>query len=762
MVRIGGVGAAVMLMGLGVAHPSSAQQSMLSAAGYTGLAVTPTALLQPWGSLSLSYDNEVVGGPTVGKTYTKYGTSGHNLVVGFGVLPYIEISGRLATNKIQTNCYSDNCGLRDLSFNVKGGVSLDENGKFKVAVGANDFGGNANFFRTFYGVATYSPENFDFTAGYARRSTGLIGGALPLNGAFGSIAYRPFPWLQTQAEYNASKIWLGARVFAPTEWLPLGWVASIGANFQVRGEDVGARSWLSVGLTIPLYKVPTTVRRTSSASSSVSNYEQSELESRSAPVQVVSAREFSSAGLNSSEPLQIPVRSSSVAASEPGMDNKSVVVDVPTTVPDEELTYLAEALQAKGFEDIYVGRMPDGAIALQVNNATYNVNTADGLGVVLGIVARKLAPFKAGYRLVLTQRQIAIVGVSGQSDCLAEWIAMKPPRCVAGTLHTPGTDEVAGLVTGAKWQIAGSTPSWKAIRITLQPVLNTRVATEYGVLDYSAGIRTTIQQPLWKGAYVEWSHISPVDNTKDFEPNRVYADGRLTSITDKALIHQIVRLPVEYLFGEGNAKTAAAWGATALTAHVAAGRINSLYRGLYGELRWEPLEGKHRFGIEGGKFERTTSYDYFLPSDSKALLASYRYSYSPTKTDFEFTAGQYLYNDRGGQFLITQWFDDVALNMYIKRTKLVYETAPRTVAGVELIIPLTPRKDMNPIYNVQVTGASRWAYGIETKVGGRNVISTSQGVYPGISVLDRTFNADRAGVDYFEENMSRIRSAAAK
>lgn len=761
MVRIGGISAAAILVGLSVSQPSSAQQSVMSAAGYTGLSVTPTANLLPWGSLGVSYDNEIVGGPTAGKTYSKYGTSGHNVVVGFGLLPFLEISGRMSTNKIQTNCYTDNCGLRDLSFNFKSGIALDEDGRIKIAVGANDFGGNANFFRTLYGVATYSPSNFDLSAGYARKSMGLIGGTTPLDGFFGSVAYRPWGWLQTHIEYDAGNAWAGARVFAPSDWLPLGWGVSVGVNMRVHGDDKGARSWFNVGLSVPLYKVPETrYTRTERArvysTDSVVSEPIPELPA-SAPIGV---RTFSSLGLSESEPLTGTVQ---VATnSEPGLSSASPSVKIVAEVPDEVLDGLAFSLKEKGFEDIYVGRMPTGAIAIQINNATYNVNTADGLGVALGVVARHLGTYRAGYRLVLTQRQIAIVGVAGQADCLADWIAMKAPRCVAGTLHTPGTDQVASLVKGAQWKISGSSASWKTARFIFQPVLSTSVATEYGVLDYSAGIRSTIQQPLWQGAYLEWSHVSPVTETSDFKPNAVYGSDRIVNVTDKVLLHQVMRVPLEYLFGEGNAEMASRWGATALNAHIAAGRINSDYRGLYGELRWEPFEGRHRFSVEGGRFERMAAYDYYLPRESRSALASYRYSFAPTKTDFEVTLGQYLYNDRGGQFLITQWFDDVALNLYLRRTKYEYEKQSRTFAGVEIVIPLTPRKDMNPNYHVQVTGPARWAYGIETKVGGTNFISTSQGLFPGAAVLDRTFNADRASMAYFEDNMARIRSAASR
>lgn len=569
--------------------------------------------------------------------------------------------------------------------------------------------------------------------------------------------------LQTQIEYNKGKTWTGVRLFAPAEWLPSGWSASLGANFRLNGEDSGSRSWFNFGLSIPLYKVPE-VRRTevSKAVDSSPTVPQSEIDlpSRQLAASGAIATEFSTDGLPASSSSVVDSRANIEASI--GASNKSSSSGFSASVTSDELDRLADALSDKGFEDIYVGRMPNGAIAIQVNNATYNVNTADGLGVALGIVARRLSAYRVAYHLVLTQRQIAVVGVVGQSDCLAQWIATEPNSCIAGILHTPGTGEVERLVRGADWQIERRSQSWKTARFIFQPVLRTSIATEYGALDYSAGIRSTIQQPLWKGAYLEWSHISPISQTSDFEPNSVYGADRIVRSTDKILLHQVIRVPVEYLFGQGNEKMATRWGATALTAHAAIGRINSDYRGVYGELRWEPSLGLHRFGVEGGRFDLITTGSYVLPKAARPMLASYRYSFLSTRTDFELTAGQYLYSDRGAQVTVTQWFDDVALNLYIRRTKYEYERDSRTFAGIELVIPLTPRKDMNPGNYAQFTGASRWAYGLATKVGGTNFINTSQGILPGAAVLDQTFNADRSGVEYFEQNMARIRSAASK
>ncbi|RYY83643.1 MAG: hypothetical protein EOO24_38690, partial [Comamonadaceae bacterium] len=426
----------------------------------------------------------------------------------------------------------------------------------------------------------------------------------------------------------------------------------------------------------------------------------------------------------------------------------------PPPVTDDQLIALGEALRAKGFEDIAVGRTPDGAVAVRVNNATYNTNTADGLGVALGVIARSLADQRAGYRLVLMQRQLDIVGVTGQADCLAQWIALGPPRCTAGQLYTPGMTALGSLLADARWVVEGRAPSWKTPRVILQPVLRSAVATEYGVFDSSLALRAMLQQPLWPGAWAEVAGNTPLHDSDDYKRGQVFGQSRYVSQTDRYMVHQMFRLPAERLFGQSNAETAALWGANALTGHVAAGRIDANYRGAYGEVRWEPGEGRHRLHAEAGRFERIQVYDANLPVHSRTALASYRYAYTPTRTYGEITAGQFLYNDRGVRFGIKQWFDDVAITLYVRRTKFEWAAESRTSAGIELSIPLTPRKDMSPTYPVQVTGNPRWSYGIETVVReNANVLSTSQGVGANVSTLDRTFNFDRSGLTYFEDNM---------
>lgn len=737
--------------------------NVLSAGGFTGLSVTPTAPLMRWGTVGLTYGNELVGGPVGGR----YGTAGNNFVAGFGLLPNLEVSGRVATSTLRTNCFNENCGIRDLSFNFKAGAPLDVDGLWHAAVGATDLGGQANFFRSYYGVLTYSPDPFDVSLGYARGRREANRTSTPLNGVFASAAYRPVSWAQAHIEHIDGRSFAGARLFAPAGWLPDGWSAHVGANVRLQGDARSARSWWDVGLTVPLYRVPTErsanapIASAPSASAPMASAPNAALPE--APSPPVKFKEYSAAGLEPSPPLVAQLRPAPLA-NAPASSTPGAPPDTATPAPpppsDEQLQVLADTLRAKGFEDIAVGRLPDGSIAVRVDNATYNHNSVDGLGVALGVIARQLAASSAGYRLVLTQRQIALVGVTGQADCLSQWIAMGPAQCTAGQLYTPGNTSLDELFADVRWLVDGAAPSWATTRLILQPVLQSTLATEYGVFDASTGLRATVQQPLWKGAYAEVSHVAPVHDTANFKDQGVFAPNRIVSVTDRVLLHQIVRVPLDRWLGQDGTQ-ASTWGTHAVTAHVAAGGFDANYRGAYGELRWEPGEGRHRFGVEGGRFERTSDYDRNLPLESRTLLGNYRYAYTPTRTYFEVTAGRFLYNDNGVKFGIKQWFDDVAVSLYLRRTKFDFERSARSMAGIEVSIPLTPRKDMTPTNHIQVTGTARWSYAVETVIReGSNPLSTNQGVLPRGGALDRTFNSDRAGLAYFEDSMPRIRSAA--
>jgi hypothetical protein len=547
------------------------------------------------------------------------------------------------------------------------------------------------------------------------------------------------PLLRGHVEHADGNSWAGLRLFAPQQWLPEGWSLSAGANVRLNKNTLTERTWWTASLSIPLYKVP--------AMPGTSKAPLPPLQPGEQPLPAYEARVAASVAPAAAAP-QAPV--------SPAPAPQPVTVTAP---PDAQLHALADALQAKGLEDLWVGRMPDGTIAVRANNGSYRWNAADALGAALGVVARTLGDSKAGYRVVLTQRQVPLVAVTGQADCLRQWIEQPTNTCTAGQLSTPGSLPLEPLHDGAAWVVRRQNPAWQTVRVNISPVLRTTVGTELGAYDYGLGANIDAQLPLWAGASVDYAVNVPLANSDDFDPGRPFANRRIRGGTERLAFTQTLRLPLEAWGGTRS-------GAGALSAQGTVGRVGTYFDGALGELRWEPGEGRHRLSAQAGAF-RNNEYNGGtgpLGSLKRAVpvLGSYRYSVMATRTDLEATAGRFFNNDRGFQLGIRQWFSDVSVGFYYKRTAFSGQPT-RQFAGVELTLPIGPRRDWQPLRHLQVGGAERFAHTVETSIRNQaasgNPLFTGHGMLPPTPTLNQVFNGDRSGLAYFEDNMRRIDAA---
>ena len=165
-----------------VSCTAGAVQPTHTSGGFSGMGLTPDARLLGWGEFGFAYDREVPGARD---------TSGHNFVAGFGLLPNLEVSARIAANSLNANGFTDpNAGIRDLSASAKLGIGLDPRNRWRIAGGIADFGGAATNFRTYYGVVSYVRETTEFSGGLAHRPARNGNGARsPLDGPFASAAW---------------------------------------------------------------------------------------------------------------------------------------------------------------------------------------------------------------------------------------------------------------------------------------------------------------------------------------------------------------------------------------------------------------------------------------------------------------------------------------------------------------------------------------------------------------------------------------------
>ncbi|MBA2964809.1 MULTISPECIES: YjbH domain-containing protein [Ramlibacter] len=720
--------------------PAWAIDTTLTSAGFTGLGITPNAHLLGWGRMEVGYENQLPGNVRR--------PDGHNAVLGFGLLPNLEFAGRLATNTIHDNCFTSGCGARDLSASAKAGIGLDVANRWRVALGATDVGGSVTYFRTYYGVLTFNEGPFEASAGGAKRSgNGVNGSQAPLDGPFAALAWQPIPLVRGHVEYTDGNSWAGVRLFAPKQWMPDGWLLSAGANVRLNNNTLTERSWWSASLSIPLYKTPGLSGAQTAALPPLRPGEQ--------PLPAYEARTVPAPQASTAAPaLPPPVSLAPPAHPTPALTQ--------TAASDDELRALANALQAKALEDIWVGRMPDGTLAIRVNNGSYQWNSADALGVALGVIGRSFSEHKAGFRLVLTQRQVPLVAVTGQADCLRQWIEQATSTCTAGQLSTPGTLPLEPLYEGAAWVVERQKPASKTLRLSVSPVLRTNFGTELGAYDYSVGVNVTAQLPLWAGASVEWGLNAPLANSNDYEPGGVFADRAVKAGTERLTLTQVTRVPLERWFSPSQ-KLGAMPGA--LTAQATVGRIGTFYDGVVGALRWEPGDGRHRVSGQAGYFQNNDSQGGFGPLGSfqhgGPVLGSYRFSFLPTRTDFEGTVGQFLNNDRGFQLTMRQWFTDVAVDVFYKRTTFPGQSAAQLV-GVQLSLPIGPRRDWQPAPYLQVGGTPRFSHLVETTIreGAGNPLRLGHAVRTPAQDLNDYFNSDRSGLAWFEDNLRRVRDAA--
>ena len=194
------------------AAPLAALGSGLNLHGQTGLLEVPTA--QPMGTgLSSAY----VGQREHAAAYDNYQIYGFAL----GYWPELELVGRIV--EIST-------GTRDLSGDFK--WRLLNRAGFSLAVGAQDFAGEAQNFRTRYLVATQQLGSLSLTVGYGDELDRL-------QGAFGGVQLSLGRWLDLMADHDAEQLNAGVRLNLSNGG---GWRVSALAARELEDE----RSWAGI------------------------------------------------------------------------------------------------------------------------------------------------------------------------------------------------------------------------------------------------------------------------------------------------------------------------------------------------------------------------------------------------------------------------------------------------------------------------------------------------------------------------------------
>ena len=278
---------------------------------FTGLLNVPSAEVTPDGRLDPAISNYL--DPHLPDDHEDPRSFGFSL----GVFPHVEIGGRVA----------DSTRMLDLSGNVKLQIPRLPAWAPSVALGVQDFAGEAQKFESRYAVASYA-------LGPVRASLGYGLGPDRMRGVFGGAEWSVGGGLTVLGDYDADEIHVGARYVSP-EYR--------GARAVLFGQIAPRRPGeveVALGVQVPLWR----------------------------------------SGARADEPVALPadIAAKTPSTKTPSRDRAEL---------EWSLRFLKRDLIAAGFERVRVGLFDGGALTVEYENHRFRANEIDALGVLLGIVA---------------------------------------------------------------------------------------------------------------------------------------------------------------------------------------------------------------------------------------------------------------------------------------------------------------------------------------------------------------------------------------
>ena len=616
----------------------------LSLQGYSGLLNTPNAAQISHGSASLQYSDLVF--------HNNEYTHNNNLTTAIGILPFVEVGGRIAWFDTQSNCYISGCGLRDLSANVKISLAFLPSDLFSLSIGQQDIGGAANHFDTRFLVASKVLKNTRISMGWGQQIKKQT--INRLEGLFGGIEIQALSWLSLIAEHDGESVNLGAKIVSPKNQLPLGATLSATALLYQDSIDLPQKQFYGLSLNLPLGGQHYPSTKTPRSSIELEKIGPEKIGANKKPLDTIRRP-----SLNSHQNTNPKVNDA-----------------------DDRLLVLLHRLEKTGFERISIGKIPSrtgsSELAIQLENTTFNANELDAVASILKTASQTVAGQYQHLTLFLTKQGINTYWIKVPLTLQTDLIKHKNgPRGIIRSGFETNRSHV-------DWKYRDLSLQRFKPRVTLSPSLSSAVATEFGVWDYSLALEATSSISLWKGAIATTSYTQSVDQSEDFEESGVFYNSRQLSAFKNYGLQQILKVSSQFY------------------SSFFAGLSAYDYHSLINETSYFTHDGRHRFNLLAGVYKNI----YETGVSKKSYLASYRYYLPYYDLSSTLTVGQFWEQDRGLRIDLKYWFDDTAISLFYKDTD-------STFVGMGLSIPLSPKKSFNKAWG-QIKGANSWHYALQT------------------------------------------------
>lgn len=407
------------------------------------------------------------------------------------------------------------------------------------------------------------------------------------------------------------------------------------------------------------------------------------------------------------------------------------------------LSLLRDRLVKAGFMNVRVGDALGGIAVVEYENVIFNHNEMDALGVITGMAVEALKGTEfERLRIIIKKKNIRMMQLSMPITAAAGYLTTGKglDNLKAETVVSNGVDD-----NGSTNFVAGDeNSSFLSTSFLLWPGLSTIIGSgENGedLFEYRLSLKPDLYVNLWKGGLLNARWDIPVSWSDKMD------DGKMDSTMDRLMLFQGVKL------------------LPSVMANLGAGMLLHDLYGTMNELVWHPGDGRHRIRLAQtwGEYDSDNR-------DMESYLASYRYYFSPLDLSLEGTAGKFWSQDRGFSVELKRFFGDTAFSVYYKNST-TSDSKKWQAGGVQLAFPLTPEKDMQHYYKMQLRGINEWSYAQETtlknenkndKRGALNYIPDVQlAMAPNFtgSLHNQYLNRDRLNESYIMSHIERMRDA---
>ncbi|UTP71932.1 YjbH domain-containing protein [Alteromonas sp. LMIT006] len=668
--------------------------------GFGGLINVPSAHAIGVGELYWTYSTLTDNGSYRSGESDGLYQAGHNLSFTASPFPGVE-----ATIRNSGGTWDEGS---DLQANIKYQATFIPKDWFALAAGYQDIGGITNHLDSYFVVASKDWRNLRLTIGTGKKLDKInrftLGTVFPrrYEGGFYGIQYQPYEWLQLMAEHDGVNNAVAAKFKTPKHWFD-GQIQLYG-SVMTGDYDAGTgndKVFLQVGVRANLFQGVDGALDTP-------NYETQLLD----------------------EELGWLMESHDYGVYEPGQAAAHSDYTQSTHYDDNVvlMNKLLVALEKHGFDNVWVGAHSE-RLYVRIENALYNRNQFDAIGVALGMTAQYVPEHIQSVDFTLSRYEVPTFRVAVSAQKLVAFYN--------GQIRDPGfearvpRDRKDVLVD---W-VRGVNRPWLKPRVKFSPVLPNFIGTELGQADLNLSVRANVHMPLWRGGEVYADYDVNISESEDFDLGGAFWKYRQPTGLKNVFLRQTMQLPWNVYVSGGLGVAKQQWREEHNVATFQAG--------------WQSLDGRHRLSYHYGYLQTR------IPEgqDRYIYTAEYRHYLPLLDVSMYAEAGQFWRGDRGYKVGFTTSLGDSTLSVFMSETDV-------SIKGLGFSIPLGSRKNMAPSqHGYQVRMAERWHYSLGTSsYKGTNRIFVNMALRPGYlaQMQGRYFNFDRLSIAHLNNALPRL------